>query len=224
MRYPILRSASLKTEADRDQAGFTLTEMLVTMFIVVMASALLATGVPTAIEAYQDTVNVANAQVALSTTISAMRGELSLASDVRVTADGIKVFYLSENEGCWISLEQSSTRNGLDKTYYSGPRALPQGKDPDELVKDGTLVTTQTIPLISDASIPASPVNHAPLKVRVGEEGNGEDVKERENSFSVDPKNADVVQVNKLRVVIDASKKTLAKTEGTYRILARFQN
>lgn len=104
----------------RADGGFTLTEMLVTMFIVVMASTLLATGVPAAIEAYKKTVSSANAQVALSTTTSALRAELGLATNVRIQ-DGA-IYYVGD-EGCWVKIANSEPNDfgkGLTKTYCKG--------------------------------------------------------------------------------------------------------
>lgn len=104
----------------RSNKGFTLTEMLVTMLIVVMASTLLATGVPTAIEAYKKTVSSANAQVALTTTTSALRAELGLATEVRVKNGAI---YYVGDEGCWVKIANSGPNDfgrGLTKTYCKG--------------------------------------------------------------------------------------------------------
>ena len=42
-----------RPDTRRDTAGFTLTEMLVTVLIMVLASTLLATGVPVAVDTYQ---------------------------------------------------------------------------------------------------------------------------------------------------------------------------
>lgn len=207
MRYPLLRHSTPSGGANKSQGGFTLTEMLVTMLIMVMASILLATGVPAAMDTYSKTVNAANAQVALSTTVSAMRGELSLASDVRYSADKSKVYYLSNSEGCWISLgqSQSSDGKGLEKTYYKG--VLAPGEDVSSLQIDSTI---DPVPLIADASITDS------LRVRVGGD-------KGKNGFAEDSSGQDVVAVNNLRVE-DGSGNELAKIDGTYRVLARFED
>ena len=106
--------------AKRAVGGFTLTEMLVTMLIVVMASTLLATGMPVAIRTYKDTVSSANAQMALSTTTAALRAELGLATQVRVRNGAI---YYVGDEGCWVKIANSDSSDfgkGLTKTYCKG--------------------------------------------------------------------------------------------------------
>ena len=63
------------------ERGFTLTETLVAVLILVMIS---ASALPAALNAYRNAVDAANAQVLLSTTVNALRDELSLAWDVQV--------------------------------------------------------------------------------------------------------------------------------------------
>lgn len=105
----------------RKAAGFTLTEMLATMLIMVMVTTMVATGIPAAQKAYLKTVNAANAQMALSTTLSAMRNELGMAKDVRV--NGNDIYYLAD-EGWWESITNNSKKtdmvSSLEKWYYQG--------------------------------------------------------------------------------------------------------
>lgn len=63
-------------------AGFTFSEMMVAIVILVMISAM---ALPAALNAYQNAVDAANAHVLLSTTVNALRGELSTARDVKVS-------------------------------------------------------------------------------------------------------------------------------------------
>jgi type II secretory pathway pseudopilin PulG len=64
------------------QTGFTLAETLITVLILLMVSAVVAGGVPAAANAYAKAVDAANAHVLLSTTVDALRSELSTAWDV----------------------------------------------------------------------------------------------------------------------------------------------
>ena len=105
----------------RRTSGFTLTEMLVTLLIMVLASTLLATGVPVAIDTYQKTVNSANAQVAMSTTITVLRSEYGLSPKVmsRGVGDDAEVYYMTE-EGLWAIIRNpkgDETYKGLVKEY-----------------------------------------------------------------------------------------------------------
>lgn len=67
-----------------DRSGFTLGEVMACMLILLLITAVVAGALPAATSAYYDTVDSANAQVLLSTTISALRDELGTAGQVRV--------------------------------------------------------------------------------------------------------------------------------------------
>ena len=62
--------------------GFTLAELMMTVLILVMVTAVVASGVPLAANAYSRVVDTANAQVLLSTAMTALRGALSTARNV----------------------------------------------------------------------------------------------------------------------------------------------
>ena len=79
--------------------GFTLAETLAAVLIMLLASAVMAAGIPAAVNAYNKAVDAANAQVLLSTTVSALRDELSTAWDVEVSADNKTVTYKSSDTG-----------------------------------------------------------------------------------------------------------------------------
>lgn len=74
--------------AMRDKRGFSLGEMLATVMILVLAAGMLAAGVPLAANAYRSVVETANAQVLLSTTMTALRTELGSAQTVETQAAG----------------------------------------------------------------------------------------------------------------------------------------
>ena len=63
----------------RNNAGFTLAEMMLAVLILLMVAAIVAGGMPMARRAYEDAVDAANAQTLLSTTATMLRGELSEA-------------------------------------------------------------------------------------------------------------------------------------------------
>ena len=76
-------------------SGFTLPEMLIAVVILVMIT---ASVLPAAVTAYKNAVDAANAQVLLSTTVSALRSELSTAWDVK-TPDDTTITYKSSDTG-----------------------------------------------------------------------------------------------------------------------------
>lgn len=66
----------------KNGSGFTLAETLMAVLIVLLVSAVVAAGMPAAVTAYTKAVDAANAQVLLSTTVNALRSELSTAWQV----------------------------------------------------------------------------------------------------------------------------------------------
>lgn len=97
----------------RDQRGFSLTELLATLIIVTLATIMVATGLPAAIDAYHNMVDVSNAQALLSTTTTILRNELAMSEDWEVTDN--TVTYTSDEtfEELRISLAQA------DDDYYA---------------------------------------------------------------------------------------------------------
>ena len=80
----------------RGRAGFTLAETLITVLIVVMVAGVLAAGVPAAVNAYNNVVDSANAETLIGTTVTLLRSELGMASDISVE-NGKTLAYLNEN-------------------------------------------------------------------------------------------------------------------------------
>lgn len=142
-------------------SGFSFTEMLVTMLILALASTLMATGIPVAADTYRKVVNSANAQLALSTTITVLRSEFGSSTKLE-KKDGDKNIYYRCSEGSWaiVSNATPGEGNGLIKRFYS---ETPEGgvgeaiKSKDE---EGNAKPV-TYPLISSAAVTD------PLKVSV---------------------------------------------------------
>lgn len=76
--------------------GFSLPELMLVMLILLLVGQIAAGGIATVIKLYQRTVDIANAQTYLNTTILALRSRLSLASEV--TSYGEKL-YLDPEKG-----------------------------------------------------------------------------------------------------------------------------
>lgn len=81
------------------ESGFTLAEVLLAVLILVMVSAIVATGIPVAKNAYEKVVLASNAEVLLSTTISALRNELGTAQDIQTSSDSTIITYYSAQTG-----------------------------------------------------------------------------------------------------------------------------
>jgi len=131
-------------------------EMLMTMLIIGLAAALMATGIPVAADTYQKTVKSANAQLALSTTISALKSELGLATIVKADPSNSEmVVYYRADINRWASISNpSSTGNhGLMRSYYySEPvaGALPDsGSYYESLISDEAFTKDLTVKISS---------------------------------------------------------------------------
>lgn len=68
----------------KDKSGFTLTELLMTILILLMVTSVVAAGIPSAANAYYKVLDAANAQLLLSTTVTSLRRELALAREVEL--------------------------------------------------------------------------------------------------------------------------------------------
>ncbi len=83
----------------KSRAGLTLAETLLTVVILLLASGIVATGMPAAVSAYRNAIDAANAQVLLSAAVNALRGELSTARDVKVSVDMKTIIYTDAETG-----------------------------------------------------------------------------------------------------------------------------
>ena len=84
------------------RSGFTLTETLAVVIILLLVSGVVAAGMPVAANAYTKVVDSGNAQVLLSTSKIALREELSTATEID-PKDG-KLYYRSARYGVMAEL------------------------------------------------------------------------------------------------------------------------
>lgn len=109
--------------------GFSLAELMLTMFILSLMTALSAWGVPVVIHVYQRAVDTANAETYLNTTMIALRGRLCVASNVELKADKTEITYTDPKTGrCRIfrsndENKEINIQEGLDMD--SPPEANP---------------------------------------------------------------------------------------------------
>lgn len=147
---PLVCDMSERT--NRVVGGFTLTEMLVTMLILTLASTLMAMGIPVAADTYQKTVKTANAQVALSTTITVLKSELGMAREIVNETTTNRVLYRS-SEGYIASIGNAQNTdgkhvsNGLDKKFFTedGTELYDYGLISDSAITDELRVACDSI-------------------------------------------------------------------------------
>ncbi len=141
----------------KNTAGFTLAETLLTVVILLLVSGVVATGMPAAVNAYRNAIDAANAQVLLSTTVNALRNELSTARDVQVS--GTTITYTGADTGSRSTIDlssspftiqeyvgQSTSYEFLDGDTLQAPPASSHPLVPEAMAKttkNGSLMTVE---------------------------------------------------------------------------------
>ena len=125
----------------KSRSGFTLAETLLAILILLLVSSIVAQGIPVARNVYNRVVLGANAQVLLSTTVTALRDELGTAWDVTAGTDNSLTYFsadIGSRSKLWvdaatktIQIQEYVATDGLntDTTHSVGsPRALVSEK------------------------------------------------------------------------------------------------
>ena len=144
-------SARIKKKLN-NKAGFTLTELLLAVLILLMVSTIVAAGIPAAREAYENVVLASNAEILLSTTIATLRNEVGSASDLEIPGGtvngdettGSAITYYNTARG--FSSEISMDSGGTDiqfVRYFEKPNSvlsgiLPIASTKENLISDRT--------------------------------------------------------------------------------------
>ena len=168
----------------RDRSGFTLAELLIVVLILLLVSTVVATGVPAAVNSYQKVVDSANAQLLLSTTVTSLRRELSLAGSIEVEGTQVKS-YTNSTRGLGQTITDetgpvearyslSSEENGIMRTWMDSegkaivPEALTRaGRNNetrmvpkyDALTYEGGIITVSQLRIEKDGTALAGPID-----------------------------------------------------------------
>ena len=118
----------MSVRRDRNR-GFTLAETLVAMLILLMASAILAMGVPTAIDTYHKVTDAANAHVLVSTTMMELKDKLSLAYEIEIN-DKNNIDFVDANGRSFELCNNGNNAVTVGSTAYYG--LYLQGMTTDE--------------------------------------------------------------------------------------------
>ena len=105
----------------KTQSGFTLAETLLAVLILLLVSGIVATGIPVAQNVYEKVILGANAQVMLSTAITALKSELGTAWDMECEKDHSITYYSAKTGNrSQIKIEEGGTAIPIQLTeYYS---------------------------------------------------------------------------------------------------------
>lgn len=138
----------------RSQAGLSLVELLAALLIASLVSIIMATGIPTAIRAYQRVVDSSNALLLLSTTTNRLRSELSVADPASLPEN------LTEEQAVVFTSMRTGylTRISCDELHADGSQKCPQIR---EIMVDEA--TDKAYDPYSEAGTEINPSTFAPV-------------------------------------------------------------
>ena len=133
----------------QNNAGFTLAEVLLAVLILLMVSTIVATGIPSAKNAYEKVVLASNAEVLLSTTMNELRNELGSARDVNASNNIITYRNSYTNSQSEISKWSGDASKAPRDTIMLRRYASGTGSDPvrltSEKASDGLYATYELV-------------------------------------------------------------------------------
>lgn len=155
-----------------NRRGFSLTEMLATVLIMGFVGIIITTGAATVQRVYRKVVAHANAQTALTTTITLMKDQLAFADpesigDASVTGEGFgnsqTIVFKNLNSGEQMitlnpgtaTIDSSATAGGTNgvSNGTTGSGTANRGFTLTYTTGDGTGTSSTTLPLLSDSAI-----------------------------------------------------------------------
>lgn len=156
----------------KHNAGMTLAETLLAVLILLLASSIVATGVPAARNAYEKVILSSNAELLLSTTIMALRNNLSTAKSIQINGDNRGLSYYDVETGYRYTLENEGINERDGIWIYTNAK---DGEDARRLVSEASstaaskgdlYVTFTAVSLTTEAS--GKYLNFKKLQVKHG--------------------------------------------------------
>ena len=127
-------------EKIRKKHGFTLSETLITIALLLIVSGIVVAGIPVAVNAYKKVVQAANAQVLLSTTLTELRDKLAFSDNVGININKTSVSFRGE-DGRFYSIFNQTI--GSEKGIYLSDDTAENVEDDDENVSSRLLVSDE---------------------------------------------------------------------------------
>lgn len=127
----------------RGKAGFTLTELLVTLAILAMVGSVVVAGIPAAHRAYIAAVDTSNAQLLLSTTTTRLRDVLATANPQTIKTGDEADAVVPNAKAVFTSYETGYTTAIVDSSSVEGKEVIC-------LVETNSKGETVTTPLIPE--------------------------------------------------------------------------
>ena len=94
----------------KGKSGFTLAETLLAVLILLLVSVIVANGIPVAKNVYNNVIVGANAQMLLSTAVTALRNELGTAQDIKDPKGGKDIVYYKSSIGAYSKLSVDASK------------------------------------------------------------------------------------------------------------------
>ena len=132
--------------------GFSLTEMLATVLIMGFVGIIITTGAATVQRVYRKVVAHANAQTALTTTITLMKDQLAFA-DPESVGNGSETGTGFGNSQTIVFKNLNSGEQTITLNPGSGTGTANRGFTLTYTAGDGTGTSSTTLPLLSDSAI-----------------------------------------------------------------------
>lgn len=106
----------------RSRKGFSLSEVLIALLILLLVTSIVAAGIPVAANAMKRSVTASNAQLLLSTTLTRLRDEFGNAKNITETDVQTGAISYTNEDGvpCVISPETGANGLGIRLTRYAG--------------------------------------------------------------------------------------------------------
>ena len=176
----------------RERHGFSLSETLVAILIILLVGSVIAAGMPAAEKAYFKVIESANAQMLLSTMLTEFRNEFSTAADIKTRSDHSvekyinpitgtsSIYFITDKDtgklSIWIktydelqALAEEGTTVGKERPFVSNATktdSLYMDEMPSILYSDG-IVTVSNIKIKSSKTDSVVAALDAPYKIRV---------------------------------------------------------
>ena len=126
----------------QNRGGFSLAETMMALLIVLMVSSIVVTGLPAATNALHNAVDASHAQVLLSTTMTSLRDELSMAKNIVWDESEKKITYIDSNG---VQSELKPRGKDVDGKHVDGiflkKVASPTGAGTDQTSFDRLLIS-----------------------------------------------------------------------------------
>lgn len=109
----------------KSQSGFSLAETLLAVLILLLVSVIVANGIPVARNVYNKVIVGANAQVLLSTTVTALRNELGTARDISIDDTNKTIQYYKSSISAYSRLSTDDAKGIQVLDYVNKDTGAP---------------------------------------------------------------------------------------------------